>query len=182
VSIAAPTAPPREQLAALDRGISRAGDGALLVVFGETGRLHTIDERLAALAARNGVTLIVGPLDGSVGPPRRNGSPYLASIEFDAERARRRRWPAVGSTSWSRSGDVASAALAERARTGMTDALDEYLAQPFFVAEHVTGRPGELVTPDELHDRVSELVATTPSCRVREPQIEAVARRGHGTG
>ncbi len=182
VSIAAPTAPPRDQLAALDRGISRAGDGALLVVFGETGRLHTIEERLAALAARNGVTLIVGPLDGSVGPPRRHGSPYLASIEFDAERARRGRWPAVGSSSWSRSSDVATAALAERARAGMTDALDDYLAQPFFVAEHVTGRPGELVTGDELHDRVSELATTTPSCRVGDPLIDVVPGRGNGTG
>ena len=101
LSMAAPTAPLTEQLVALDRGISHRRDGALLVVFGETGRLHTIDERLATLAARNGVTLVVAPLDGSVGPPRPNGSPYLASIEFDVERARRRRWPAVGSASWS---------------------------------------------------------------------------------
>ena len=45
----------------------------------------------------------------------------------------------------------------------MTDALDEYLAQPFYVAEPFTGRTGELVAPDELHDRVTELLTATSS-------------------
>jgi F0F1-type ATP synthase beta subunit len=70
------------------------------------------------------------------------------------------RW---GPTSWSNASDAATAWLAERARTGMTDALDEYLAQPFYVAGHVTGRTGEFVAPDELHDRIIEhLTATKP--------------------
>ena len=45
----------------------------------------------------------------------------------------------------------------------MTEALDEYLAQPFYVAEPFTGRTGEHVAPDELHDHVTELLATTHS-------------------
>jgi RNA polymerase sigma factor (sigma-70 family) len=148
-----------EQVAALDRGVAHAApDGALLVVFSETGSLHLVEERLAALAARPGVTLVVGPLDGSSPPPRPDGSPYLASIEFDRDRAVRGRWPAVGSASWSKVADQATAALADRARAHMTDELDEYLAQPFFVAEHVLDTPGEHVPVDELRSRVEALV------------------------
>lgn len=161
LAMAAPTAPPQEQLAELDRGIRLAADDALLVVFAESGRLHAIDERLATLTARNGVTLVVAPLDGSVGPPPMMGSPYLASIVFDVERARRRRWPAVGSASWSKASDPVTAALAQRARTGMTDVLDQYLSQPFYIAEHITNRPGEHVPLDLLHQRVAELIADT---------------------
>ena len=51
VSMAPPTASMDEQVAALEHGIHLAGPGAFLVVFGETGRLHAIDERLAALSA-----------------------------------------------------------------------------------------------------------------------------------
>ncbi len=121
VSMAPPAAPMTEQVAALDRGIQHAGDDDLLVVFAETGRLQSVDERLAALAARDGVTLIVAPLDGSATPPRRDSSPYLASIVFDAERAKRQRWPAVSSASWSKVGSPEMTALAERARTETTD-------------------------------------------------------------
>ena len=46
--------------------------------------------------------------------------------------------------------------LAEQARLAMTDELDVYLSQPFHVAEHVTGVPGETVEPDELHTEVSK--------------------------
>ena len=40
----------------------------------------------------------------------------------------------------------------------MTDELDQYLSQPFHVAEHILGIPGETVEPDELHVQVSELI------------------------
>jgi len=165
VSMVAPIAPLREQVSALDRGIHVADQqpGTFLVVFAETGRLHTIDERLAALAARDGLTLVVAPLDGSVDPPRPAGSPYLASIVFDVDRAKRSRWPAVGAASWSKVGEAAVVALAERARAYMTDALDEYLAQPFFVAEPFNGRAGELVSPEELLTGVRELVQVPSS-------------------
>jgi F0F1-type ATP synthase beta subunit len=43
----------------------------------------------------------------------------------------------------------------------MTDALDQYLTQPFFVAEHVTGQAGEHVATDKLQQRVTELLAAT---------------------
>jgi F0F1-type ATP synthase beta subunit len=36
--------------------------------------------------------------------------------------------------------------------------LDEYLAQPFHVAEPVTGQPGESVSPDVLNARVTDLL------------------------
>jgi RNA polymerase sigma factor (sigma-70 family) len=162
VSMVPPTASTDEQVAALDRGIHLAEVGAFLVVFAETGRLQAVDERLAALSARDGVTLIVAPLDGSAVPPRREGSPYLASIVFDIERAKRQRWPAVSSASWSKVGDPGLSALADRARVEMTDALDEYLAQPFFVAEHVTGQPGESVPLTLLHERVTALLGGEP--------------------
>ena len=158
VSMAAPTAPVEEQVAVLDRGIALAGDDAFLVVFAETGRLSAVEERLPALAERDALTLVVAPLDGSVAPPPRAGTPYLASITFDVERARRGRWPAVSSESWSKVAEPEIAELAELARANPTDELDAYLAQPFFVAEPVMGSPGETVTPDELRARVRELV------------------------
>jgi hypothetical protein len=159
LSMAPPTAPDGDQVAALDRGIRAADPSALLVVFAETGRLQVIDQRLPELARRDGLTLVVAPLDGTALPPPPSGTPYLASIVFDVDRARRQRWPAIGSASWSRAGDAAMADLSRRARDGMTDALDEYLAQPFYVAEPVTGRPGESVAGDVLRARVEELLA-----------------------
>lgn len=159
VFMAAPTAPLEEQVAALDRGIAAAGDDALLVVFAETGRLTAVEERLPALAERAARTLVVAPLDGSVAPPAPAGSPYLASIVFDVERALRQRWPAVGSESWSKVADAEGAALADRARTGMSDELDAYLAQPFFIAEPVLAAPGTSVLVDELRSAVEGLLA-----------------------
>jgi RNA polymerase sigma-70 factor (ECF subfamily) len=172
VSMAAPSARAPEQLAALDRGIALAGDDAFLVVFEETGHVQAVEERLAALAARPAVTLIVAPLDGSVPAPAERGSPYLASIVFDIGRAKAGRWPAVGAGSWSVVADPVTAALATRARAEMNDDLDAYLVQPFFVAEPVMGRPGESVDPDELRAGVSaclggageETGRATPSC------------------
>lgn len=159
VFMAAPTAPLEEQVAALDRGIAAAGDDALLVVFAETGRLTAVEVRLPALAERAARTLVVAPLDGSVAPPAPAGSPYLASIVFDVERALRQRWPAVGSESWSKVADAEGAALADRARTGMSDELDAYLAQPFFIAEPVLAAPGTSVLVDELRSAVEGLLA-----------------------
>ena len=103
------------------------------------------------------MTLIVAPLDGSAPPPKA-GSPYLASITFDVERARRHRWPAVGSESWSKVCPVETAELAERARDAMTDEIDAYLSQPFQSAEPVTGVPGESVPVDELRARIRQLL------------------------
>jgi RNA polymerase sigma-70 factor, ECF subfamily len=150
VSLAPPTRPLDIQIAAFDAGIGLAGDDAQLVVFAETGRLHVVEERLLALSARPAPTLVIAPLDGSVTPPTPAGSPYLASIVFDTDRARRRHWPAISPSSWSRVADPDVAALADRARARPTDALDDYLDQPFFVTEHVTGRSGEWVEHDEL--------------------------------
>lgn len=155
VSMAAPTASIDEQVAALDRGIAIAGDDAFVVVFAETGRTSAVEERLPALAARPALTLVVSPLDGSVPQPLPVGSPYLASITFDIERAKRGRWPAISSASWSKVADVD---IADRARAGMTDALDDYLSQPFFIAEPVMGKPGESVSIDELRSAVDRLV------------------------
>jgi hypothetical protein len=159
LSMAPPAESVVDQVAALDRGIRAATPGALLVVFAETGRLQLIDERVPALARRDGLTLVVAPLDGTALPPPPTGTPYLASIVFDVDRARRQRWPAIGSASWSRVGDAANADLARRARDGMTDALDEYLAQLFYVAEPVTGRAGESVEGDILRAQVEGLLA-----------------------
>lgn len=158
VYLAPPTATVDEQVAALDRGIAAAGDDAFLVVFEETGRLTAVEERLPALAERAARTLVVAPLDGSVSPPAPTGSPYLASIVFDVERARRQRWPAISSESWSKVADPDGAALAEQARAGMTDELDAYLAQPFFIAEPVLAAPGTSVRVEELRANVRELL------------------------
>jgi hypothetical protein len=157
VSMAPPSAPVDDQVAALERGIRLAGDDALLVVFNETGHLHTVEERLLALSQRSAMTLVVAPLDGSVSPPRPEGSPYHASIVFDLERARSQRWPAVSAQSWSKAGEPEMQRLAEHARAHPSDELEDYLSQSFFVAEHLTGRPGELVTAGELRKRVREL-------------------------
>jgi hypothetical protein len=156
LSMASPSASVDEQVAALDRGIALAGDDAFLVVFAETGRLSAVEERLPTLATRDAVTLVVAPLDGSAAPPRPTGSPYLASIVFDLDRARAGRWPAVGRESWSK---VATTDLADRARAAHSDELDAYLAQPFFTAEPIIGAPGLSVPLDELHAEVEALLA-----------------------
>jgi RNA polymerase sigma-70 factor (ECF subfamily) len=160
----APTAPREAQVAALDRGIAAAGDG-LLVVFEETGFGAVIDERLPALARRAGTTIVVAPLDGSVAPPPANGTPYLASITFDIERARRGQWPAVGHRdSWSKAVDADGAALAAAARDVIErgdDAaarLHEWLAQAFFVSEAVLDVPGVFTPVEELRASVRALV------------------------
>jgi F0F1-type ATP synthase beta subunit len=54
------------------------------------------------------------------------------------------------------------ATLAQQARLAMTDELDQYLSQPFRVAEHILGIPGETVEPAELHAEVSKRIGTTP--------------------
>ena len=152
VHLASPTASDAEQVAALDRGIAAAGDDAFLVAFAETGRHHLVEERLPALAARDAVTLVVGPLDGSAEPPTPKGSPYLASIQFDIDRARKGRWPAIAAASWSKVADPEIADLADRARANRSDALEDYLSQPFFVAEPFFG-DGEHVPLSQLkHD------------------------------
>jgi len=158
VALAPPTASRVAELGAFDHGIRIADANGLVVVFAESGRLVAADERLAALAARDGVTLVVGPLDGSLEPPRPNGSPYLASIVFDADRMKKQRFPTVSSASWSKAGDPEMSALAQRARVGMTDELDEYLSQAFYVAHHVTGQPGESVPVSELRQQVAGLL------------------------
>lgn len=163
LSMAPASASPEEQVAALDQAIASARPGAFLVVFTETGHKHVIDERLGRLAARDGVTLVVAPLDGSAEPPQQRGSPYQASIVFDRERARKGRWPAIGADSWSKVADPNLAELAERARACRGDALEDYLCQPFFVAEPMTGRPGEAVPVDELRRRIAELLAGAPA-------------------
>ncbi len=154
LSLAAPTAPLEEQVAAFDRGIARTGDDAFTVVFAESGRLHLVEERLPSLAASGGLTVVIAPLDGSMPPPEPVGSPYLASIRFDVERARKGQWPAISSESWSKVGDQS---VADLARAAKNDALEEYLCQPFFVAEPFL-EPGESVPIDELMAEVRALI------------------------
>jgi RNA polymerase sigma-70 factor (ECF subfamily) len=158
LSMASPFESNEGKLAAFERGIHLAGDDAFLVVFAETGQMQAVEERLLALSSRGAVTLIVAPLDGSMPRPRLEGSPYLASITFDVVRARRHRWPAIGAESWSKVVPADTAELADRARRAMTDELDAYLSQPFYVAEPITGMPGETVPVDELRARVTELL------------------------
>jgi F0F1-type ATP synthase beta subunit len=71
----------------------------------------------------------------------------------------------VSAESWSKVADAAGADLAARARAGMTDELDAYLAQPFFVAEPVMGVPGESVPLDELRSAVEGLLAAAAAER-----------------
>jgi hypothetical protein len=165
LSMASPFGTNDEKLAAFDRGIRRAGDHAFLVVFAETGHMQAVEERLVALSSRSAITLIVAPLDGSTSVPKMAGSPYLASIASDVERARRHRWPAVASESWSKVASAETAELADRARQSMTDELDAYLSQPFYVAEPVSGMPGETVSVDDLRTRVGELLDPSSGAR-----------------
>jgi RNA polymerase sigma-70 factor (ECF subfamily) len=160
VSIAPANAPYDDQMHALDRGIALAGKAALLVVFEEHGRAHAIDERLHRLARRQGVTLVIGPLDGGADPPVSAGSPYFASIRFDSDRARRRQWPAISSASWSKITDPRHTALATLARHRPSDELEELWTQPFVVAEPFTGRSGESTSMDELLDRVAQIIGS----------------------
>jgi RNA polymerase sigma-70 factor (ECF subfamily) len=159
LAMAAPTASAEEQLAAFDRGIRIAGDDAFTVVFAETGHNHLVEERLPALAARDAVTLVVGPLDGSAVPPKLAGSPYIASIEFDVERAVRGQWPAISSTSWSK---LADAELIELAKVVDDAALHDYLCQPFFVAEPFLA-PGQSIPLDDLRAGIAALPRRQPN-------------------
>lgn len=161
LALAAPAAPDDEKTAALDAGMAAAADGGLLVVFNETDHLLTIDQRLMDLAERPGTTIVVAPLQATTEPPKRGARPFLASIAFDTARAARGRWPAISSESWSLVATSQMAKLAEHARLAMTDELDQYLSQPFHVAEHILGVPGETVEPVELHSEVTKRIGTT---------------------
>lgn len=158
LSMADASAPAGEQLDAFDRGIRCAAGDALLVVFAETGRVHAVEERLPVLARRAGVTVVVAPLDGSATAPLPGGSPYLASVEFDVERARRRQWPAISPASWSKVAHPEIAPLAERARATTSDALEQYLAQRFLTTEPITCPPGESVALEDLRRDVARLL------------------------
>ncbi len=160
LAFAAPTAPDEEQTAALDGGLAAAENGGLLIVFNEIGHLVTIDERLMQLAERPGTTILVAPLQATSQPPQYGTGPFLASIAFDTQRAARGRWPAISSESWSLVASPQMAALAGQARLAMTDELDRYLSQPFHIAEHILGVPGETVEVDELHSEVSKRIGT----------------------
>jgi hypothetical protein len=159
-----PTAPREAQIAALDRGIAAAPDDALLIVLEETGFGSCIEERLPALSMRNGTTLVVAPLDGSAVAPAPTGTPYLASIAFDVERARRGQWPAIGhQDSWSKAVDAEGASLAAAARAAMDDevlaiALHEHLCQPLLITDAVLDVPGEHTSLDELRAGVRAIV------------------------
>ena len=126
----------------------------------ETGHLLATDQRLMELAKRPGTTIVVAPLEATSQPPPHGARPFLASIVFDPQRAARGRWPAISSESWSLVAEPEMAALAEQARFAMTDELDQYLSQPFHVAELVLGIPGETVEPDELHAEVARRIGT----------------------
>jgi hypothetical protein len=160
LAMATPAAPDRDKTAALDAGIAAAADGGLLVVFNESGHLLTIDQRLIELAERPGTTIVVAPLQAKSEPPPYGTRPFLASIAFDPERAARGRWPAINSESWSLVATPRMATLAQQARLAMTDELDKYLSQPFLVAEHILGIPGESVEPAELHSEISKRIGT----------------------
>lgn len=158
LALADPSAPAERQTEAFAAGIAAAGPGALLVVFGEIGFRHAIEERLFELADRDGQTIVVSPLDGDAEIPRPGSGPYAASIVFDRRRAQRGRWPAVGAASWSRVASPRIADLAARARQALSDELDAYLCQPFHVAEHVHAGPGETVSVDDLAADVTRLL------------------------
>lgn len=160
LALATHAAPEREKTAALDAGIAAAAHGGLLVVFNETDHLITVDQRMMELAERPGTTIVVAPLQATTEPPTRGTRPFLASIAFDATRASRGRWPAISSESWSLVATPQMATLAEKARLAMTDELDVYLSQPFHVAEHILGIPGETVEPAELHSEISQRIGT----------------------
>ncbi len=161
LALSAPAAPDRQKTAALEAGLAAASDGGLLVVFTETGHLLSIDQRLMDLAARPGTTIVVAPLQATTEPPQHGTRPFLASIAFDATRAARGRWPAISSESWSVVATPQMASLAEQARRSITDELDNYLSQPFHVAEHILGVPGETVLPAELHAEVAKRIDTS---------------------
>ena len=160
LALAAPAAPDREKTVALDAGIAAAADGGLLVVFNETGHLITVDQRLMELAERPGTTIVVAPLQATTEPPQQGTRPFLASITFDTTRAARGRWPAISPDSWSLVATPQMAVLADQARLAVTDELDQYLCQPFHVAEHILGIPGETVEVAELHSEVAKRIGT----------------------
>lgn len=160
VALAEHAAPDREKTAALDAGMVAAAHGGLLVVFNETDHLITVDQRLMELAERPGTTIVVAPLHATPEPPKPGTRPFLASIAFDPQRAARGRWPAISSESWSLVATPEMATLAEKARVAMTDELDTYLSQPFHVAEHIIGIPGETVELAELHSEISQRLST----------------------
>jgi hypothetical protein len=149
----------RRRRGSFDAALAAVDDDDILVIFTETGFRDAVDERLFELAARNSLTLVVSPIDEPE-PLRFGAAPFLASVRFDRERAERGRWPAISADSWSTVGPPALAELAARARSEMTDDLDEYLCQPFHIAEHVTARPGETISLAELTVEVTNRLSS----------------------
>lgn len=155
-----------EGIAALRAALDGSDAGGLLVVFEEIGRSSEIELRVPELAALGCTTLVVAPIRAEGLPPRPGAGAYQASVAFDPARARAQRWPAVGPEgSWSRLLDSEGAQLMARARALLraggpaADALDAYLAQPFFTAAPFSGVPGESVPMPALRAAVRARLA-----------------------
>jgi RNA polymerase sigma factor (sigma-70 family) len=150
------------QIAAFEHALAQASD-ALLVVFEAPGFSATIESHLPELCERDALTIVVAPFGAS--PPAPAGSPYSACVAFDAERAARERWPALGADgSWSRATPPGHAALTARARERLArggsqaDALHAWLTQPFFCAEPFSGRKGEWTSREDWCRELGALV------------------------
>lgn len=149
----------RRRRRSFDAAMAASAEDDTLVIFTESGFRDAVDERLFELAGRNSLTLVVSPIDEPQ-PPRFGTAPFLAAIRFDRERAERGRWPAISADSWSTVGPPALVELAALARNEMNDDLDRYLCQPFYIAEHVTARPGESISLAELTVEVAKRLSS----------------------
>lgn len=151
----------------------------ILVLFEAEGRAAEIEMRLPELRAHARVVFWVRPwipiTRGDLGPPSLC-APVDALVLTDPELVRAGCYPAIATASRRRdSGPIdGPAGLASRARELLeTDARDAqsprfsrraallraYLTQPFFVAEHMTGWPGEHVRRADLLREVEEILA-----------------------
>jgi hypothetical protein len=125
------------------------GIDVILVMFEEVGHVAAIERVLPSfgLVGNGSLSGIVsGPFRSDPdAPPQDVGPPYAGRVEFDLERSRRGRWPALGNLSSS----VDESPLAARTRAVLAaggaraERLHEWFTQPFYVHELVDGLPGE---------------------------------------
>jgi RNA polymerase sigma factor (sigma-70 family) len=137
-----------------------------VVCVASPGHAHDVTLALPRLDADPHVvtTIVVEAFTGARPAPSTNvPEGYDGQVAFDAERARRRRWPAIDpATTRARTyPSERHRRLAETARETITPDSDlaTYLVQPFRVAEPFTSRPAERTRYDDLLDRVEQLLA-----------------------
>lgn len=141
------------------------GVDVILIMFEEVGHEQAIERVLPSFGLVGN-----GSLSGIVSSPFRSdpnappddvGPPYAGRVDFDLERSKRGRWPALGNLSSS----ADESPLAARTRAVLAEGgaraerLHQWFTQPFYGHELVDGLPGEWTPSADAAAQLESLLA-----------------------